>query len=430
MPASKRFAFGQFVFEPVQHRLTSGSGQPVQLTPRLASALQLFLEHPGELLEKERMLRELWPGLVVEENNLNQVISALRRTLGKEAQGGAFIQTVPRRGYRFVVNVLPLDESPASLAPPPPVAVPVIPDAPPIQEVPVDTARPAAASSWTGRRTLLLGALAAGSIAAGSMAWWGRSRGKGLTGGKEAVTMTVLPFDTLGGNEVDQLLALGTADSLIASLSTVPGLVVKPLGAARQASSQQQDPVLAARSLGTAWVLHGTLQRDGSNLRVAARLVRASDGTAQWSESFTTDYTSMFDVQDKLAKRVLAALSPLVDPGVPGPPSQPTEQGGTRSARAYQLYLTARWRAQGTRAEDFDRAVALLTQALRIDPRYAIAWTELAHVHRRRLWGTDTLPSEIFTPAEDALQAALEAVPDLPQAHAGRGFTRYWFDFD
>lgn len=438
MPTSKRFAFGHFVFDPVHFRLSNGTGDPIKLTPRLASALHFFLEHPGELLDKDRLLSELWPGLVVEENNLNQVISALRRTLGEDANGGRFIQTIPRKGYRFVANVLPLEDSSAQhlavalpgerTAPeaeqPDPVAI----AAPEFSSAPKFDGRSGHRSKVIGRRQWVYGGLAAGLAAAAAASWnWIADPERGRS---QAATMVILPFDTIGGNESEQLLALGTADSLIATLSSVPGLVVKPLGVARQARLEQPDPILVARSLGTAWVLEGTLQRDGGSLRVAVRLTRTSDGSTQWSENFTTDYTSMLEVQDKISKHVVAALAPVLDRSPLHSSPEPSELGGTRSAKAYQLYLTARWRAQGTRIEDFDRAIALLTQALQIDPGYAIAWTELAHVHRRRLWGTDTPPAEIFTPAEVAIRSALTAAPNLPQAHAGRGFTHYWYEYD
>jgi DNA-binding winged helix-turn-helix (wHTH) protein len=103
-------AFGGFVLDRARQRVVHGDGSPVILTPRLFSALLLFVERAGELLDKESMMAALWPGLVVEENNLNPVVHALRRVLGDD--GSRFIETVPRRGFRFVAAVTVLPDAP------------------------------------------------------------------------------------------------------------------------------------------------------------------------------------------------------------------------------------------------------------------------------------------------------------------------------
>src|SRR5262245_13575972 len=110
MAAPERLAFGEFVLERSQQRVLHRDGRTLDLTPRLFDALVHFVDHAGELLDKDTLLRELWPGLVVEENNLSQVVSALRRALGDEVQGSHLIQTVPRRGFRFVATVTALPD--------------------------------------------------------------------------------------------------------------------------------------------------------------------------------------------------------------------------------------------------------------------------------------------------------------------------------
>ena len=123
MPTSDRYGFGGFVLEHSQQRVLHSDGTPVNLTPRLFSALVLFIESAGELLDKDSMMAALWPGLVVEENNLNQVVHGLRRALNDD--GIRFIQTVPRRGFRFVAPVTALPEF---TAPPPPGELPSVTD--------------------------------------------------------------------------------------------------------------------------------------------------------------------------------------------------------------------------------------------------------------------------------------------------------------
>jgi DNA-binding winged helix-turn-helix (wHTH) protein len=108
MPNADRLAFGDFVLDRPQQRVLHRNGTMLALSPRLFGALTLLIDHAGQLLDKETLIAALWPNLVVEENNLSQVISALRRALGDDSQDSRFIQTVPRRGFRFIAPVTPL----------------------------------------------------------------------------------------------------------------------------------------------------------------------------------------------------------------------------------------------------------------------------------------------------------------------------------
>ena len=113
MSAAQRYAFGDFVLERSQQRVRRRDGSPLELPPRLFSALLLFVENAGTLLDKDALMRALWPGLVVEENSLSQVISGLRRALDDDSHDSRYIQTVPRRGFRFIAPVTELPDSTA-----------------------------------------------------------------------------------------------------------------------------------------------------------------------------------------------------------------------------------------------------------------------------------------------------------------------------
>ena len=155
--------------------------------------------------------------------------------------------------------------------------------------------------------------------------------------------LAVLPFKPLAAESRDELLEVGMADSLIARLSTVPGLVVRSVGSVQRYAGGEQDPVRAAQDLEVAWIVDGSLQRRGDQLRVTARLLRASDGTAAWSGSFDEKFTSVFDVQDAISTRVLQALSDKLQAGASvGAGTPGAELGGTRDTEAYHLYLAAR----------------------------------------------------------------------------------------
>ena len=378
MSISKRYAFGDFVMEPSQHRLRGRDETPVPLSPRLFSALQLFVERAGVLLGKDQLVLALWPGLVVEENNLSQVISGLRRVLGDDTRNSRYIQTVARRGFRFIAEVteLPALETNSTST---------------TSESPVqhNAASPA--------------------------------------------TLAVLPFVPLATEGRDELLEIGMADSLIARLSAVPGLVVRSVGSVRRFAGPDHDPLAAARALDVAWVVDGSLQRSGDRLRVSARLLSAPAGVAAWSGSFDQTFTDVFDMQDVISMQVAqvlkSTLGARVRKGI-GAGVQLNDAGGSRNADAYQLYLAARQHAQGIRADGLRKSIELYHKALTIDPTYAMAYAGLGETYRRMLFGADRAPSEVFEPYRKAILRALEIAPEMAEAHAQLGWIHFWSDFD
>ena len=438
LPPIERFAFGEFVLERGQQRVTHRDGTPISLTPRLFSALLLLVEHPGDLLDKDMLMLALWPGLVVEENNLSQVISGLRRALNDDSQGSRYIQTVPRRGFRFIAAVTPMDDRDATptspVETPAGVAIPPVPpshgSAPSPSQSPSSSLSPS--PSPFVRRRWLRAVLTAGlTTGLGSAIWWGWRRTPAAVPTPVLVTLAVLPFKPLLREGRDELLEVGMADSLISRLSTVPGLVVRSVGSMQGYAGPDRDLARAARELDVTWVVDGTLQRRGDQLRATARLLRAADGTAAWSGSFDEKFTGVFDMQDLISNRVVQALAPVLQ-SVPGRVAIAplSDLGGTRSTEAYELYLAASRHAQGVRADGLGKSLTLFGQALAIDPAYSLAWVGLAETHRRRLFGADALPAEVFQPSYAALARALALTPDLAQARAGLGFNLYWYDFD
>jgi DNA-binding winged helix-turn-helix (wHTH) protein/TolB-like protein/Tfp pilus assembly protein PilF len=411
MPVPDRYAFGSFVLERSQQRVLKSDGTPLALTPRLFDALLLFVERAGELLDKDTLMAALWPGLVVEENNLSQVVHSLRRALGDD--GSQFVQTVPRRGFRFIAPVTILqDAMAADRSEPVPVSAPH-----------AETGR--SGGPWSRRRQLL--ALSLGAVAASAGAWW---FGRRLAGSASGQTLAVLPFKPLGRDPGDELLGIGMAESLVVRLSLVSGLVVRSTPSAARYRGAAQDPLRAARELDVEWVVDGSLQRHGDRLRATARLLRARDGSSAWSGSFEARAADLFDVQDQIASRLAHELAPALQGDAAARVRQAGAAGGTRSVEAYQLYLTAVWKKQQGSPDAIARSITLLHQALDIDPNFAIAWAELAWSHRYKLWETDTPSSDVFGPANLAIARALAIVPDLPLARSGLAYSHYWYDFD
>jgi DNA-binding winged helix-turn-helix (wHTH) protein/TolB-like protein/Tfp pilus assembly protein PilF len=398
-----RHAFGDFVLDRREHLLRRRSdGNPVELTPKQFDALALFVDHAGELLDKERLITALWPDLVVEENNLSQIVSGLRRALGDERQDSRYIQTVPRRGFRFVAAVTALE------------AVPTATPATPVEPAP-------------RRRWLQSGALLGLGTVAGLVGWgaWSRLRPAHGDTSTQRPTLAVLPFKPLVDDARDELLELGMADSLIARLSTVKGLVVRSVGSVRRFAGPDQEPLAAARALDVAWIVDGSMQRRGMQWRITARLLSTADGTAAWSGSFDATGADVFALQDQISTRVAAALSPWLDGG-----GAVLATGGTRNAEAYQLYLAARHHAQGLRASGLRKSADLFNRALEIDANYALAYAGLVETYRRMIFGADAAPADVFEPAETAARRAVALAPTLAEGHAGLAWIDFWYHFN
>jgi TolB-like protein/tetratricopeptide (TPR) repeat protein len=348
-----------------------------------------------------------------------------------------YIQTVPRRGFRFIATVTTLPNPTAAgttrqatpeeslqtaSLPPPDLATPLAPA----------TDRPASvgeANASVRRHWLRLVLIGGTAASLGAIGLWTARRAPRAGSAGPSTTLAVLPFKPLAAEARDELLEVGMADSLIARLSTVPGLVVRSVGSVRRYSGADQDPLRAARDLDVAWIVDGSLQRRGDQLRVTARLLRGTDGVAAWTGTFDEKFTGVFEVQDAISTRVAKVLAPSLEvfTGAQHPLSG---LGGTRNTDAYQLYLAAARYAQDMRADGLRKSMALYRQALDIDPDYALAWAGLAETHRRTLFGTDARPSDAFEPADVAIRHALALVPDLAEARAEQAFKLYHFDFD
>ena len=417
----REYRFLGFALQLEERLLRKPDGATLELTPRLFEALRFLLEHPGEVLEKERLLVELWPGLVVEENSLSQVISALRRALDDDAQQPRFIQTVPRRGFRFVAPValvVPAAPPPASAAPAPAV---LAANGSPIQAeteaVPVRPSRRLWLAGISG--TLLV-------AAAGASAWrWQAMRSQ--KAGHASQTLAVLPFKPVLAGAADEPLEVGMAESLVSRLSNLPGVAVRSASSVRRFRGADQDPIDAARELDVAWIVDGSVQRADHRVRVTARLLNTTSGEAAWSGSFDEEYAGVFALQDSISTKVAQVLAPHLERD---DRLRLAGAGGTRHVDAYQLYLVARQSAQSIQSAGLLKSIDFYRQAIALDPSYAQAWSGLAESYRRMVFGADGEPRVVLGQSTQASERAVQLDPGSAEAHAGSGWNRFWHDWD
>ena len=228
------YEFGEFRLEPSTRRLLR-AGEPVPLTPKVFDTLVYLVEHRGAILTKDDLLNALWPDVIVEENNLGQNISKLRSVLGEARGENRYIATVPGHGYRFVAAVREVADDRPPTAPPvlgassqntgfPVASVVTVPISPSVQPA----GRPG--TSRYVRQAIIIG-LVAGVVLLVLLRW--RSS---IGAGRDAPvsTVAVLPFKPLVLGSRNEALEVGMADSLIAKLSNIRDLTVRPLGVVRR----------------------------------------------------------------------------------------------------------------------------------------------------------------------------------------------------
>lgn len=414
------YEFGDFRIDALRRCLLR-LGEPVPLPSRAFETLLYLVRHSGRVVEKDELMRAIWPDAFVEENNLNQSVSTLRRALGETRGENRYIATVPGRGYRFVAGVRTRGEDPAvGEAGEPEALGPRGPNARTPTgafAVPVPNHRAALRS---GLIPLAFVATAIVIATGASMLWSVRQSPPPIR------TIAVLPFKPLVVETRDEALELGMAESLIAKLSTVKDITVRALSAVRQYGAEEQDPVLAGRALGVEAVLDGQIQRSGTRVRVTARLVRVSDGKQVWAGQFDDEVRDIFAVQDSISVRVARELALELT----GEEKALLVKRDTHDPQAYELYLKGRFLFWQSKRESIMQAIGFLEEAIRKDPNYALAHAGLADCYSRLPISSDEPSPEAFAKAKQAALRASEIDPRLAEAHIVLGWVALWYEWD
>ena len=241
-----------------------------------------------------------------------------------------------------------------------------------------------------------------------------------------AATLAVLPFKPLLAATRDEALELGMTDTLIARLSGIEDVTVRPLSSVRRYGELEQDALAAGRELQVASVLDGSIQREGNRLRVTVRLINVADGSQLWSERFDEPQDDVFAVQDSIADRVIGALAlRLTDSD-----RRRMDRYRTRDAQANHLYVLGRGLCLSRRAENLDRGIEYLERGVARDPDYALPHAALADCYAIKTVFAGEPPLPLYARAREAATRALALDPGLGDAHATLGHLKWRFEFD
>jgi DNA-binding winged helix-turn-helix (wHTH) protein/TolB-like protein/Tfp pilus assembly protein PilF len=392
MPQSKgRYEFLEFRLD-VQERLLLRDGASVSITPKIFDMLLLFLENPNRLLGKDEIMRTVWPDTHIDEATLTRTISELRKTLGQTAGEANLVQTVPKRGYRFVA----------------PVATASVPQLNDHVAVPGNE-QPRKTSLRNFRSVAILGALFAGTLLVLAGVWaFEISRTSPVS-----QSVAILPFKHLGTSGADQFLEVGIADTLITRLSSVPALNVRPASAVRRYSDPDQDPAAVGRILKVDTVLDGSVQTMLDKIRVTLRLIRVRDGKPLWAATLDGDSRDLFSLQDSVSQEVARALKLQLSPNE----KDLLVKRSTDDSGAYRSYLKGRFFLGKRSPEGYEKAIDYFQEATRADPSYALAYAGLADAYLL-LQGDGLQNPQGATPkARAAAEKALQLDPALGAAH-------------
>lgn len=429
---SQIYEFGEYRLDADKRLLTNADGEALSVTPRVFDTLLYLVQNSGRMIGKDELMREVWIDSIVEENNLSQNISILRRILGEKPGEGRFIATVPGHGFRFVPTVRNLAEDVPDLdgvlsAEPEPERstdeqdVNERKDAPaPVIADPQPTA--------VRRTNRLLFALSAALIvmllsSVGFYLW----RGNAVQSDADGIrSIAILPFKPLVAENRDEVLEIGMADTLISRLGDNREMVVRPLSSVRKFTDLEQDAAAAGRALDVEAVLDGSIQRWGDEIRINARLIKVADGSLLWAGTFDEKFAGIFAVQDAIANRVAAALALRLGDDE----KNRLAKHYTENVEAYQLYLTGRFHVFKLTPQEVQKGISYFEQAIELDQGYALAYAGLADAHRSLALGSEFLPTHSLPKAKAAAQKAVELDRALSEAHTALGMTIFWYDWN
>jgi DNA-binding winged helix-turn-helix (wHTH) protein/TolB-like protein/predicted Zn-dependent protease len=395
-PERRRLRFGSFEFDTGPGELYR-QAERVRLQEQPRQILSALLERPGEIVTRDELRERLWKTdtFVDFEHGLNTAIKKVRRALGDSAEAPEFIETLARRGYRFV--------APVTWAETAPVVTPV-PAVTSASTVPITTGR--GRVFWTMALVL--------AMATGAGIW---IAGRPVdAGASQPIHLAVMPLRILAESEAPEssYLGVGVADAITARLSGVRRIGLRPTAAVLQYKDTQPHPPVVARELGVQYLLLGTIQPAGDTYRVSVQLVGA-DGVETWQRSYDEPRAGLLELQDRIAEHVASALRVNLSP----PERARLHVRYTQRPAAYDLYLRGRALLVNFTEANMREAIGYFEQALALDQNYALAraalatsaaWFSVRYAHdtETQAWGQR---------ADLEAHRALEQDPSLADAH-------------
>jgi TolB-like protein/DNA-binding winged helix-turn-helix (wHTH) protein/Tfp pilus assembly protein PilF len=393
------FEFGDFRIDPRKRLLTRRGGEVIALTPKHFDFLLYLVENAGEVLEKDRIMGAVWPRMVVEENNLNQAVSQLRRLLGDDGAEHRYILTVPRRGYRFVADVQ--------------VATPAGPDP---GETPVLPQRPRWRLAIAATLVVLVGvALLAWRLSPGVPAVAPAADRTVLAGVPGDKSIAVLPFANFSGAREDEFFSDGITEDMVTQLAQISGLKVISRTSILEYKDSKKPLRQIARELGVAHILQGSVRRDESRFRINAQLIDAASEGHLWARSYDRDMKDVLAVQSEVATEIASALKGQLL----GPEKEQLDRRARSNPEAYILYRRGKHLMDWGRGKKAEAQLALryFERVAQMDPGSPLGYAGQADYYFRSAWFAEEDRAKAFARALELAEKARAADDSSAEAH-------------
>ena len=422
---SHSYDFGRFRLKTAE-RVLLREGEPVPLTPKVFDILITLVENRGQIVEKDDLMKKVWPTTFVEEGNLTQNVSLLRKALGESAGGVQFIETVPRRGYRFVApviekwdnQILPVQEEVTSAAGNGHAdAIPHGLIAKSSSDLTTENGRESNLQSTRSRFGIVVtGAVVV--IAAVVLIYFSTRSKAGDLAPDAIQSIAVLPFVDEAGDPDAEYINDKIAESLINSLSKLPQLRVVPRSVVASYKGQAVDPRKIGQELNVRAVVTGKMSKRGDIISIQADLIDLQNVAQLWGQHYDHKLADVMLVQDDISRDIFENLRLKLN----------VEE--KKQLDAYRLYLKGRNSWNKRTADELQRAIEFFNQAIAIDPNYAAAYAGLADCYNMLVVYGALQPKDGFPKAKEAAMKALDIDENQAEAHSSLAFIKFRWDWD
>jgi TolB-like protein/DNA-binding winged helix-turn-helix (wHTH) protein len=419
------YNFEQFVLDPGKRTL-SHADSPVSLTPKAFDVLTFLVQNPNRLVTKEELLQAVWGDTFVEEGNLKQYISHLRKALGDNPEDPRLIVTIARKGYQFTANVSVAEAADTRIQAP--VQFPTTEssraDTQPVLDLSANAILSKAA--WPRWKAAVVGASAVLLAVVGSASWRHfRTTGPGKS---EKVMLAVLPFENLTGDPNKEYLADGLTDEVISQLGRLNpehlGVIARTSVMGYKRKDERLDQI--GRDLSVQYVLENSLRESGNHVRLTTQLIQVRDQTHLWSQDYDYPAKDILTIEDDVARAVAREIQLRLT----SKQQAALAQSHPVNPEAFDAYLKGYYFFQRNTNKDTDMAAKYYERATQLDPSYALAWVGLSRVRNWQV-NISLIPAEEgHRLAREAVERALALNPTLAEAHVQMGRIKQQAEYD
>ncbi len=396
------YRFGEFELDTRTGELTS-NGSKQQLREQPLQLLLALLEQPGELLTRDQLAARLWPpGTFVDaDRGLNKAMNKLREVLGDSADQPRFIETLPRKGYRFVAPIIHAPREPVSNEP--------------FAPLPVNPRRRSVLFALGIVVMILIGALA---LNFGALQRWVSER---VHPGVQISALAVIPLENLSHDPEQEYFADGMTDALITDLAKLGSIRITSRTSVMRYKGTKKSIQEIGRELNVDAVVEGTVTRSGNRVRITAQLIQVATDMHLWAEAYERDVSQVLDLQNDVATDIARRINVLIRPHETAPAVNP---------QAYGLYLKGQYFFYQYTSLGWQQAIDHFNQAIAMDRQFAPAYSGLADAYLvAGAYGA--IPSqEALTRGKAAAAKARELDDNLASAHYALATAYTWYDWD